>query len=89
MALSKDSPQSGILEIDIHGMTKQQAKQYVVSQIMRAPKSVYRIKVIHGYRGGTELRDMVRREIKNHDKVLRVEIGLNPGETVLVLRELF
>ena len=89
MAGYRDVPQAGILELDIHGMTKQQAKRYLEQQLMRAPKSVYRIKVIHGYHGGTELRDMVRRELKNNIKVLRVEVGLNPGETVLVLRELY
>lgn len=81
---------AGILEIDIHGMTKRQAKLYIDSQLNKAKSDVYRIRVIHGYRGGTQLKEMVRREYgKNHPKVLRLERGLNPGETDLVLRELF
>lgn len=89
MAGYRGAPQAGIIEVDIHGMTKQQAKRHLETQLMRASKSVYRMKVIHGYNSGTELRDMVRREMKHHKKVIRVEVGLNPGETVLVLRELY
>ena len=32
---------------------------------------------------------MVRKELGANKKVLRVEMGLNPGETDLVLRELY
>ena len=83
------APQAGILEVDIHGMTKRQAKVYLESRIRSAGAGVYRIRVIHGYRGGTELRDMVRGELARNAKILRIEIGLNPGETELVLRELY
>ena len=80
---------AGIVELDIHGMTRRQAKTFLESRIRRAGRDVYRIRVIHGYRGGTELREMVRKELPHDPKVLRVEIGLNPGETDLVLRELY
>ncbi|MGE4485712.1 MAG: Smr/MutS family protein [Oscillospiraceae bacterium] len=80
---------SGIIEVDVHGMTKRQAKLCIENKLQRAGSGVYRIRVIHGYHGGTELRDMVRREIAKNKKVLRIELGLNPGETDLVLRELY
>jgi len=48
---------------------------------------VYRIRVIHGYTRGTALRDFIRSRYRHHPKVLRVEAGLNPGATDLVLRE--
>ena len=79
----------GILQVDVHGMTKYQAKICLESMIKRAGRSVYRIRVIHGYRGGTELRDLVRKEIAKNPKVLKMEIGLNQGETDLILCELF
>jgi len=79
---------SGIIELDLHGMTKQQAKVFIESQLKRANNSVYRIRVIHGYHSGTELRDMVQKDYRRHKKVLRVELGINPGITDLVLREL-
>ncbi len=54
--------QQGLLELDIHGMNKHQAKVFIDSRLRRADTSVYRVRIIHGYRGGTELRDMVRLE---------------------------
>ena len=80
---------NGLIELDIHGMNKYQAKVYIDSQLKRAKADSYIIRVVHGYRGGTELRDMVRKEYKSHPKVKRVEYGLNPGETSLILRELY
>ncbi len=79
---------SGFLEIDIHNMTKFQAITAIDAKLRRAGPSVYRLRIIHGYHGGTVLRDAVRTHYKNHPKVKRIEIGLNPGETDLVLREL-
>ena len=59
----------------------------VDAALRRAGGSVYRLRVIHGYRGGTQLRDMLRREYGKHPKVKRLEVGLNPGATDLILRE--
>ena len=78
---------SGIVELDIHGMTKLQAKACLDSALKRATSATYRIRVIHGYQRGTELRDMVRKDSRGHNKVLRLELGLNQGQTELVLRE--
>ncbi len=75
-------------EIDIHAMTQVQAMAAVDAALRRAKGDVYRLRVIHGYRSGTALRDMVRRRYASHPKVKRVELGLNPGITDLVLREL-
>lgn len=79
--------QAGILELDLHGMNTYQAKIAIDSQLKRAKSGVYRLRLIHGYRGGTALRDMIRETYRHHPRVLRVELGLNPGETELVLRE--
>ena len=79
--------QAGILELDLHGMNTYQAKIAIDSQLKRAKSGVYRLRLIHGYHGGTALRDMIRETYRHHPRVLRVELGLNPGETELVLRE--
>jgi DNA-nicking Smr family endonuclease len=75
-------------ELDVHNMTKVQAVTAIDAMLRRADAGVYRIRVIHGYHGGTVLRDAVRAHAAKHPKVLRVELGLNPGETDLILREL-
>ena len=78
----------GFLEIDVHNMTRTQAIMAIDARLRRADASVYRLRVIHGFHGGTVLRDAVRSHYKNHPKVKRIEIGLNQGETDLILRDL-
>jgi len=79
---------TAIMDIDIHGMTKYQAKICIDTQLKKAKQSLYRIRIIHGYQNGTELRDMIRKDYKNHHKVIRIEVGMNQGITDLILREL-
>ena len=78
----------GFQEIDVHNMTKVQAITGIDAQLRRANASVYRLRVIHGYHNGTVLHDAVRAHYKDHPKVKRIELGLNPGETDLILRDL-
>ena len=75
-------------EIDVHGMTKAQAFTAIDAALRRCNASVYTLRVIHGYHGGTVLRDAIRAQYKKHPKVRRIELGLNPGDTDLILREL-
>ena len=75
-------------ELDIHNMTRAQAMTAIDAKLRRAGSEVYRIRVIHGFHGGTVLRDLVRKHYVSHPKVKRIEIGMNQGETELVLREL-
>lgn len=84
-----EKPSPGIAEIDIHGMNKYQAKVFIESKLKTVSKSTYKLRIIHGFHRGTELRDMVRKELRANKKVIRIEVGLNPGETDIVLRELF
>ena len=81
--------QAGFVTLDIHGKTKAQAKVAVEAALRRCNASVYRLRVIHGFNRGTELRDMLLQEYgKGHARVKRVSPGANPGVTELVLREL-
>lgn len=73
-----------LMELDIHGMTVQQAKKEIQSVLKMCPKVVREIDIIHGYNGGKVLQQYVR-GIK-HPKVDRVIIGLNNGKTTLVLK---
>lgn len=78
----------GFAEIDVHSMTRTQAVTAIDAALRRADGSVYRLRVIHGFHGGTVLRDAVRSRYRDHPRVKRIELGLNPGETDLILREL-
>ncbi len=75
----------GIVELDLHGKTVYQARVAIDAALRRAGKGTYRIRIIHGFHGGTALRDMVRSEYTG--RVLRLETGIDPGVTDLVLRE--
>ncbi len=83
--------QSGVLEIDVHGMRVDEAKRAIDKLLLSAGGSVYRVRVIHGYHGGNGIKSMVREEYSysRSDKVVRVEGGSNQGITELVLREYF
>lgn len=80
---------SSFIEIDVHGMNRFQAKTYIDSVLKKAKSDVYRIDIVHGYRSGSSLKEMVRKEYRSHPKVKRMELGLNDGVTTLVLRDLF
>lgn len=73
------------MTVDLHQMSTSQAKAWLSAKVTGAPKEVREILVVHGYRGGTALQNMVRKSFR-HDRVKRVILGLNPGETILLLK---
>ena len=75
---------SGIITADLHGKNTTQAKVTIDALLRRAGNGTYRIRLIHGYHGGTALRDMIWQEYTG--KVLRIK-AINEGTTDLILRE--
>lgn len=80
---------NAIQELDLHGCTVYQAEIAIDAALRRAKAGTYRIRLIHGYQGGTALRNMIRTKYRSHPKVLRLEMGMNQGQTDLILREYF
>ena len=80
---------NAVLELDLHGCTVYQAEIAIDAALRRAKAGTYRIRLIHGYQGGTALRNMIRTKYRSHPKVLRLEMGMNQGQTDLLLREYF
>ena len=78
-----------IIELDTHGMNTEQAVNAVKTAVAKAGPFVYRIHIIHGYRGGTKIRSAIREEFSygREPKVIRVSMGDNEGVTDLILRE--
>ena len=56
--------------------------------LRRADSGTYQIRCVHGFHGGTVIRDTLQYKYRSHPKVKRIMPGDNPGVTVLVLREL-
>ena len=81
--------QEPYIDIDVHGMTAEQAVEKIESLIKKANSSTYRIRVIHGFNRGNSIQRAIYREIGHglNPKVLRIAGGDNPGITELILRE--
>ena len=75
------------IEADIHGMTRDEARDALLRLLDRAPKDITEIVVIHGCNGGTTLQGMVRRGL-SHPRILQKQISMNNGQTSLILRRL-
>lgn len=78
-----------LIELDVHGLTADQAISKIEERLRNVNASTYRIRVIHGYHRGNKIQRAIYRELGYglNGKVLRIEGGANPGITELVLRE--
>lgn len=72
------------VEIDIHQMTRDQAKRYLEQFLNKVNGSVKEVSVIHGYSGGTVLLNMVQKGLKHHKIKSKIK-SMNPGITILIL----
>lgn len=79
----------GIVEIDLHGSSGLEAKNKIDRVLEKANSATYRIRLIHGYHGGNIIKNMIGEEygFGRHAKVIRIQPGVNPGITELILRE--
>ena len=75
------------IEVDIHGMRAMDAKRELELLIGRADQNIREIVVIHGYHGGSALKNMVRNELR-HPRIQQKVLSLNQGETTLLLKRL-
>lgn len=80
---------AGIIEIDVHGKNVETAIGEIKRRLDNADTGTYRIRVIHGYHGGTRIRDGIWDEFSygRESKVKRIIMGDNQGITELILRE--
>lgn len=81
--------QSPLIELDVHGLTVDQAIVKIEEQIKKANTGTYRIRVIHGFHRGNRIQQGIYREIGHglNPKVLRITGGDNLGITEIILRE--
>jgi len=74
-----------IIEVDLHNMQVLEAKAYLELEITRALEDIKEVHVIHGYKKGQEILNMVRRDFK-HKRVKRMrKTFYNVGMTILEL----
>lgn len=77
-----------IINLDLHGLFRDEAVKAIDKALKSADDSTYQIRLVHGYNRGTSLKNMIVEEYRYHPKVKRIQPGDNLGITVLVLREL-
>ena len=83
----KDSSSGGVITADLHGKNTYQAGITVDSLLKRAKSGTYRLRLIHGYHGGTAIRDFLKEQYTGHPKVRRIIVSPDGGTTELILRE--
>ena len=81
---------SGIIEVDLHGLRVEEAVKRANDEVNKASGSVYIIRLIHGYHGGTRIREAIEDEFSygRVPKVKKIRQGSNPGITELILRDI-
>ena len=72
------------LKVDLHSLTKEEARAEIYHQIYIADR-VDSIVFVHGYHGGRVLKDLVRKEIKD-ERILKV-IPLDASTTAYKLKK--
>lgn len=77
------------IEVDLHGLSEREARRFL-RNLIACMKTRFTIFVIHGYRHGTVIRNMVRSENREiSHRVIRVDPCMyNPGATTMVIGEM-
>lgn len=78
------------MEIDVHGMLRQNAKKYILESIDRCYKNGdTTLKVIHGFNHGTAIRDWLRGSKTLGDNVLEVTPFMleESGTTIIKIKK--
>lgn len=73
------------LKVDIHGMRCEDAKERLLWLLGHQCKGIRQVTVVHGYRSGQVLRDMVR--TLRHPRISKRMLSLNDGETIFLLND--
>ncbi len=71
-------------EIDIHGMTVNEALSELEYFMEYLPDDIREVVVVHGYHQGKKLLQMVRTQF-THKRIKRKIISMNPGITIFLL----
>lgn len=73
--------------LDLHDMQEDEARFYLERAIETAEAKIKEIVVVHGYRKGQTILNMVRNEFK-HKRIERKEIPFNKGVTLIYLKKI-
>ena len=70
--------------VDLHNMTKEDAKANLIYAIGSADFDIKCLVVVHGYHGGTIIKNLVRKEFSSEE--IKEKINLDAGRTIFLLK---
>lgn len=70
--------------VDLHELTKQDAKIELINALSRVDFDVKCLVIIHGYHGGTVIKNLVRKEFESD--FIAEKINLDAGRTIYILK---
>ncbi len=70
--------------VDLHNKTKEDARADLVYAIETQDYDIKALVVIHGYHGGTVIKNLVRKEFQH--SFIEKKINLDAGRTVFLLK---
>lgn len=71
-------------EVDLHKLTKEEAKAELIYTLSSIDIDIKCIVVVHGYHGGTVIKNFVRNEFKSPK--IAEKINFDAGRTIFVLK---
>ena len=71
--------------LDLHRMTKEEAKAELIHALGLVDYDVKCLLIVHGYHGGTVIKNLVRKEFKSPD--VQEKINLDAGRTIYLLKK--
>jgi DNA-nicking Smr family endonuclease len=72
------------VELDLHHMTKEDAKAELVYALGRVDADIKCLVVVHGYHGGTIIKNLVRKEFSH--PMIKEKVNLDAARTIYILK---
>lgn len=76
------------IRVDVHGMSKNKALHFIQGILLLNDSDNFVIEVVHGYHGGTAIKDALTSEFHTRRKCRLQRTHRNPGITKLIVGEL-
>ena len=70
--------------VDLHTLTKEDAKIELINAVNSADIDIKCLVIIHGYHGGTVIKNLVRKEFQSEN--IAEKVNLDAGRTIFLLK---
>ena len=72
------------VELDLHNMIKEDAKATLIYELGRVDADIKCLVVVHGYHGGTIIKNLVRKEFSH--PMIKEKVNLDAARTIYILK---